>query len=314
MKNVIFFGTPEIAKVALEAIYKLSDVKVCAVFCQPDKINSRNNKISFSPVKQFCMDNNIECYQPENINSAYEQILSLNPDVIITCAYGQFIGEKILNIPKYRCVNFHASLLPKYRGGAPIHWVIINGETKTGFSLMYMEKKMDAGDVIKKYEIDIDQDDTYCSLYQKLCELLKDIIRSDFNIIFDSNVVATKQDEPLVSFGLNIKKEQTYINFNNLAKDIYNLVRGLNDKPVARIFYKDNEIKVFETKITSNKSTMPPGTITCICKEGICVATNDYDIFLVKIQLPSKKPMYVSDFINGNHIFVLNDVIKNNFI
>ncbi len=309
MKNVVFFGTPEIAKVCLESIYNRDDVRVLAVFCQPDKQKDRHGNFVFCPVKQFCIDHNIEFLQPENINNEYEYLKSLNPDVIITCAYGQFIGEKILNLPKYKCINFHASLLPKLRGGAPIHWAIINGESKTGISLMYMVKKMDAGDVLKQYEVQIDINDTYSSLYVKLCELIKQIVSTDFSIIFDDSIIPHKQDESKVTFGYNISKEQTFIDFNNLSLLIYNLIRGLNDKPIAKIHYKNQDIKVYSSSITNIKSTQPPGTIISISKNGIQISTLDFDICLELVQLPSKKITSINQLINGNHPFIVGDKI-----
>lgn len=308
-KKVIFLGTPEIAKVLLEELYKL-DVQLLAVYCQPDRELDRNKNIVYSPVKQFCVKNNIQCFQPENINNSYEQILQLNPDIIITCAYGQFISEKILNIPKYKCVNFHASLLPKLRGGAPIHWAIINGEKKTGITLMYMEKKMDAGNIIKQYEVNIDQNDTYSSLYKKLSDLIVNIVKNDLMMLFNENLFSIEQNEEEATFGLNIKKEETMIDFNKNDTDIYNLIRGLNDKPVAKMLFEGEIIKVFESKLTSWISTKAPGTIINIDKSGLLISTKKNDILITKIQLPSKRPLDISQIINGKHNFLVGKIIK----
>lgn len=308
-KKVIFLGTPEIAKVLLEELYKL-DVQLLAVYCQPDRELDRNKNIVYSPVKQFCVKNNIQCFQPENINNSYEQILQLNPDIIITCAYGQFISEKILNIPKYKCVNFHASLLPKLRGGAPIHWAIINGEKKTGITLMYMQKKMDAGNIIKQYEVNIDQNDTYSSLYKKLSDLIVNIVKNDLMMLFNENLFSIEQNEEEATFGLNIKKEETMIDFNKNDTDIYNLIRGLNDKPVAKMLFEGEIIKVFESKLTSWISTKAPGTIINIDKSGLLISTKKNDILITKIQLPSKRPLDISQIINGKHNFLVGKIIK----
>lgn len=308
-KKVIFLGTPEIAKVLLEELYKL-DVQLLAVYCQPDRELDRNKNIVYSPVKQFCVKNNIQCFQPENINNSYEQILQLNPDIIITCAYGQFISEKILNIPKYKCVNFHASLLPKLRGGAPIHWAIINGEKKTGITLMYMQKKMDAGNIIKQYKVNIDQNDTYSSLYKKLSDLIVNIVKNDLMMLFNENLFSIEQNEEEATFGLNIKKEETMIDFNKNDTDIYNLIRGLNDKPVAKMLFEGEIIKVFESKLTSWISTKAPGTIINIDKSGLLISTKKNDILITKIQLPSKRPLDISQIINGKHNFLVGKIIK----
>ena len=307
MYRVIFLGTPEIAKVTLMEISKLKNIEIVAVYCQPDREYDRNKNIIFSPVKTFCIDNKIPFFQPDNINNSYDEIVNLKPDIIITCAYGQFISEKILNIPPYKCINFHASLLPKLRGGAPIHWAIINGETKTGISLMYMDKKMDAGNIIKQYVIDIDITDTYKSLYLKLCDLIKSIVSNDFYLLFDKNLKSFAQDLDKVTFGLNIKKEECFLDFNNLGLDIYNKIRGLNDKPVARALINKLELKIFESMLTDLKSTKLPGTIVDINKSGIQIATKDNDIKITRIQLPSKKIMLVSELINGNLPFKIGD-------
>lgn len=308
--RVVFFGTPTIASVILEELYKTNNIDVIAVWTQPDRMVDRKKEVVFSPVKEFCIQNKIDVYQPENINDDFEKIKELNPDIIITCAYGQFIGEKILSIPKYKCVNFHASLLPKLRGGAPIHWSIINDEESTGMTLMFMEKKMDAGNIIKQYEIKIDNNDTYYSLYKKLCNLSVDIVKNDIDILFDDNIISISQDEKYVTFGYNIKKEETYINFNENSRNIYNLIRGLNDKPVAKLIYRGITIKVFESIETNIKSNKEPGTIVSISKDGLQIATKDFDILIKKIQLPSKKQMHISDIINGKNIFILGDIIK----
>ncbi len=308
-KKVLFFGTPSIAKSLLDELIK-SDVKIVGVFCQPDREFDRNKNIIFSPVKKTCLENNIDCFQLENINDSYDLIKKMEPDIILTCAYGQFISERILNIPKYGAINFHASLLPKLRGGAPIHWAIINGEKTTGITLMYMAKQMDAGDIIKQYEIDISINDTYKTLYDKLSHLVAEIVKNDLSMFFDNNIVRIPQNHENATFGLNIKKEQTFINFENNAMSINNLIRGLNDKPVAKIIVEDQIIRVFESQITEKISTAKPGTIVAISKSGIQIATKDFDITLLKIQLPSKKPLYISEIINGNHPFKTGYIIK----
>ncbi len=301
--NVVFLGTPLIAQVTLAELCKIPYVNILAVFCQPDNHFDRKGNVVLSPVKQFALDMHLKCYQPENINDDFEIIKQLQPDLIITCAYGQFIKENILNVPKYGCVNLHASLLPKLRGGAPIHWAIINGEKETGISLMYMVKKMDAGNIIKQYKVLINDDDTYQSLYTKLCNLIKTFLINDFKILVSDNIKSVAQDETKATFGLNIKKEDTIIDFNNNSLSIYNLIRGLNNNPVAKIKFQNNLIKVYACIISSNKSKVNPGTIVSISKKGLEIATRDFNIFLDQIQLPSKQIKKVSELMNGNFIF-----------
>ncbi len=310
MTRVVFLGTPKIAAVVLKEIYHLKQVDVVGVFCQPDKAVDRKGNPIFCEVKQFAIKNNIKCFQPENINEDFDTLASLKPDLIITCAYGQFIGTKILTLPKYKCVNFHASLLPKLRGGAPIHWAIINGYHETGWTLMFMEKKMDAGNMIKRYPIIIDDKDTYASLYDKLCNMIPQIVVNDFEILLNENLKGEVQNEADATFGYNIKKEETYIDFNKNAQDIYNQVRGLNDKPVARVIYNHEDIKVYWSNITNEESKELPGTILSIDKKGIKVATQDFNIILTRIQLPSKKQMDVAEIINGSHPFKVGTIFN----
>lgn len=307
MKKVIFLGTPYIARVVLEEIFKLNDINIVAVFTQPDREYNRQKQTVYSEVKQFCMQNNIQYFQPENINSEYELIKEFNPDLIVTCAYGQFISQKILSIPLYQCVNFHASLLPRWRGGAPIHKAIIAGDKKTGITLMYMDQKMDAGNIIKSYPIKIDFTDTYSIVYQKLCATIPLIVANDFKMLFDKNLKSKKQDESLVTYAFNLKKEDTIINFDDQAINIYNLIRGLNNKPVAKINFKNQLIKIYESQITNQQSNSIPGKIVNLSKDGIFVATQDYDIVLKVIQLPSKKINHMKELINGVLPFKIND-------
>lgn len=310
MQRVVFFGTPKIAKIVLSEIYCSPNIEVVGVFCQPDKMMDRKGKIIYGEVKQFALDNNLPLFQPENINHDFDNLVALKPDIIITCAYGQFIGEKILSLPKYKCINFHASLLPCLRGGAPIHWAIINGYSQTGWTLMFMEKKMDAGNIIKKYPIDISLTDTYTTLYDKLCGMIPDIIKNDLMSLFDDNLQGVVQNEAEVTFGYNIKKEETYIDFSKPALVIYNLIRGLNDKPVARCVYHHEEIKIYEACIIKENNSVASGTILDISKHGIKVATGEESLLITKLQLPSKKVMEVKDLINGHHPFKIGEIIE----
>ncbi len=301
--KIVFFGTPWIAKECLETIHQL-DVDVVAVVSQPDREMNRKKEIVFSEVKQYCLDHNIKILQPVKLSEAYDELSQLDADIFITCAYGQFISEKILSLPKFGCVNVHASLLPKLRGGAPIHWAIINGDQETGITFMYTIKKMDAGNIILKESIPITSQDTYKSMLVKLAELAKSMLNKHLLDLIKPNVESIEQNEQEVTIGLNIKKEDEFIKFNNSCKLVDCQIRGLYDKPMAK-FEMDNIIyKVHAAKITTIKSSKTPGTITTINKEGLFVATEDFDICLTTIQQPNKKAMNVSEILNGSHPFV----------
>ena len=300
--RVIFMGTPSIGASVLKALVDLK-LNIIGVISQPDKEMDRKKNIIFSSVKTMALENNIPIFQPEKIKDITNEIKNLNPDIIITCAYGQFINKEILSIPKFGCINVHASLLPKLRGGAPIHWAIINQETKTGVSLMDMIQKMDAGDVYLQYECNIENNETYDSLYQKLSSLAYKIVYENFSNLINGKLSKTPQNESNVTFGYNIKKEQTIINFNQNVNNVDAWIRGLSFKPTAIWKYKNQNIKILEAHKTDIKSNFVPGTISQIDKHGISICTNDYDIIITKIQLPNKNPNTISQIINGNHIF-----------
>lgn len=306
-KKIIFMGTPTIACSVLETLLTIGDVEIVGVCCQPDKINGRNNKITLGPVKELCLKHNLKLFQPEKIGQIYDELAMLEPDMIITCAYGQFIPTKILELPKYKCINIHASLLPKYRGGAPIQWAILNNEIETGISLMYMVQKMDAGDIIFQEKVNIDFYETYDSLYLKLTNLACEMIKKYFHKLFNNNIKTIPQDINYVTYGYNINKENQIINFHNSSVLVLKKILGLLDKPKAIWKYKDNDIKIGWAKISSYKSILPPGKITKIDHDGIHISTYDNDIIITKLQLPNKNMLEVKALINGNHPFVIEN-------
>ena len=307
--RIIFCGTPLIASKILQTLLDLK-ANVIACISQPDRELDRKKNIIFSETKKITIDNNIKLFQPEKISTIYNEINELKPDLIITCAYGQFITENILNIPKIGAINIHTSLLPELRGGAPIHHAIIKNKSKTGVSLMKMIKKMDAGDILFQKEVEISSEDTYDDLYLKLMQTSSDMIKDHLHDIIFENYIPIVQNENKVTFALNIKLEETFINFDKPSKEIYNLIRGLCSKPCAKINFNNSIIKIWESEISNFESNLKPGTISNINKTGIYIATKDYDICFKKIQLPSKKPAFISDIINGNIFFKINDYLN----
>ncbi len=294
MKRVIFLGTPLIALYALKALMKIDDLEIVAVVAQPDRMLDRKKQIQYLEVKQYCVDNNLLIYQPEKISEIKQEIIDLKPDLMITCAYGQFIPDSILEIPTIGSFNFHASLLPKWRGGAPIHWAVINNDSTTGWTLMKMVKKMDAGDYCAQEVVDVDTYETTESLYNKLCLGLDKFVKDNIAKLWDKNTTWIPQDESKVTLGLNIKKEDRIIDFSKGCVSVDCLVRGLYSKPIALWINKGVEIKVYSAKKSNIKSTTKPGTINQITKEGIFVSTSDFDIIFTKIQLPSKNVVEVN--------------------
>lgn len=303
MTKVIFMGTPEISVRVLEAICSFNNVQLLMVITQPDKQVDRKKTIVYSPIKKYCLDNNLRLIQPIKISDAYEEIKNVNPDIIITCAYGQFIPQKILDLPKMGCFNLHASLLPKLRGGAPIHWSIINGETTTGVTLMKMILKMDAGDIISQKECIIDQNETTKSLTIKLADLAAIVLRDNWTNLVTKKYKSIPQDSQDATFGYNISKQDMIVDFNKSCHQIDCLIRGLYDKPIAVWNYQNLAIKIHEAYPTKFISQSQAGLITKVDKTGIYVATSDFDLQITKLQLPNKKVLTVKEIINGHHPF-----------
>lgn len=299
MKNlkVVFMGTPTFSIPILK--YLIENTKVVLVVSQPDREKDRKGNLLPTPIKQLAVENNIEVYQPQNIKKDFQPIIEKQPDIIITCAYGQIIPEEILNYPKYGCINVHGSLLPKLRGGAPIHHAIINGDKKTGITIMYMDKKMDSGDIISQKEIPILDNDNLDSLYEKMSNLGMIALSESLPSIVNGTCKRIKQDNDEVTFGLNITKEEEKINFNNSSINIFNQIRGLSSIPGAYCLLDDKRMKVYASTITNIDSKSTPGKIEKIDKTGIYINTNDKMICITDIKLEGKKRCLVKDFING---------------
>lgn len=300
-KKIVFMGTPEISTYALNALLD-KGYDVVAIVSQPDKPSGRKNKIIYSDVKKIALEKNISLFQPNKIKEIKQELINLKPYGYVTCAFGQFIPDEILEIPEFGCVNIHASLLPKYRGGAPIHWSIINGDNETGVCLMKSIKKMDAGDVYCYKKVEIEDNDTTSTLFKKMNKLVYDIAYYDLEKVFSQEYLPQKQDESLVSFAYNITKENEKINFNTSAKNIRNLIRGLSDKPGAYCLLDNKKIKLFNCELTNTKSISNPGTIVNISKQGLEISTTDFNILVKEIQFEGKNRNHVSQVVNGNTI------------
>ena len=273
--KILFMGTPDIASGCLqELIDKKYDI--IGVVTQPDKQVGRGKKIVFSPVKQVAIENNLPVYQPVKAKeeSFIKEIKDLNPDVIVVVAYGQILSKEFLEIPKHGCINVHVSLLPKYRGAAPINWVIINGEEKTGVSTMFM--------TVEGAKV--------------LCETL--------DLIKEGKAPRTPQNHDEFSYAPIMDKNLGHVDFSKSAKEVHNLVRGVNPWPSAYTNYMDKKMKVWKTKVLDEKSSKEPGTILKVDQDGIKVATKDNVILISEIQMPNKKRMEVKEFIKGNTLEV----------
>ena len=300
--NIVFMGTPDFAVESLKELIK--NHNVLAVISQPDKPKGRGKKLVNTPVKQFALDNGIEkIYQPEKIKDEeiIKQLESLNADLFVVVAYGQILSEKVLNIPKYGCINVHGSLLPKYRGAAPIQWSIINGEEKTGVTIMYMEKGLDSGDMILKEEVVIEKKETYKTLHDKMSIVGARALIKAIELIETGKVDAKKQDHSQATYAPMITKEMGHINWDNTSKDIINLIRGINPMPMAYTIYKDEIFKVSEAEEVLGYDGKI-GEIVSIEKEGFVVKTKDTSVIIKEMQAKGGKRMKTSDYLRGHSI------------
>lgn len=300
MKNikVVFMGTPEFAVPVLEGLIENYDV--VGVVSQPDKKVGRHQTLVNTPIKDVAVKNNILCLQPEKIKESYDDVLALNPDIIVTCAYGQIIPKEILDYPKFGCINVHASLLPKLRGGAPIHKSIIDGYDKTGITIMYMDIKMDSGDIISQVETIIEDTDNLESLHDRLSLMGRELLLDVMPSIIDGTNNRIVQNSDEVTYAWNIKREEEHIDFNKTKREIFNLIRGLSPIPGANFILDDQEFKVYSSIISNRDfSSKDNGTITGLYKEGIGVKCSDGEIIFTVIKPFGKKKMDASSYING---------------
>lgn len=295
--KVVFMGTPDFAVNVLQSLIDNYDVSL--VVSQPDKRVGRHLELRNTPVKELANKYNIEVFQPEKIKLDYQRILDEKPDIIITCAYGQIIPQEILDCPKYGCINVHASLLPKYRGGAPIHWSIINGDKKTGITIMYMDKGMDTGDIISQEAVEILESDNLESVHDKLSVLGAKLLIDTLPSIFDGTNDRLKQNEDEVTFAYNIKREEEHIDFNKTSREVFNLIRGLSPIPSSNAIIDNEEMKILESKIGPSISSGKCGEIVDTTKEGIIVKTLDGSIILTKVKPFGKKLMDANSYVNG---------------
>ncbi|EIS9522127.1 methionyl-tRNA formyltransferase [Clostridioides difficile] len=301
--KIVFMGTPDIAVPCLQKIID-EKYEILGVVTQPDKPKGRGKKLGMSPVKELAIENSIPVYQPVKARDKefIDKIKSLNPDVIVVVAFGQILPKEILEIPKLGCINVHVSLLPKYRGAAPINWVIINGEEKTGVTTMYMDEGLDTGDMILKTEVNLDENITAGELHDKMMNIGAETLKETLRLIEEGNAPREVQNHEEFSYAPIMNKSLGNIDFSKSAREIHNLVRGVNPWPSAYTTYNDVIMKVWKTKVLDEKSTKDVGTIIDVSKDGIKVSTIDNVLLIEEIQMPNKKRMLVGEYIKGNTI------------
>lgn len=299
--KVLFMGTPEYADIILRELIKEHDV--LAVVSQPDKPQGRKRKIIYSPVKKTAIENNIPLIQPDRIRRKenIEVLEAFNADVFVVAAYGQILTEKILNIPRYGCINVHGSLLPKYRGAAPIQWSLINGETETGVTIMRMDKGIDTGDMILAEKVAIFPEDTAGSLYNRLAVTGASALLKAMADIERGTARYTKQIDEEASYAPMISKETGYIDFNKTSDSIVNLVRGLSPWESAYV-YLEEEIKVWNAEKLEGNFSGEAGEIVEINKNGLAIKTSDSAVLITEMQGKGGKRMDASAYARGRRL------------
>ena len=296
--KIVFMGTPEFSVPILKGL--IDNYKVHAIVTQPDHPVGRHGELRPSPIKQVGIDNTILVLQPVKIKEDVQSIISLEPDLIVTCAYGQILPKEILDCPRLGCINVHASLLPKLRGGAPIHRAIMNGYKKTGITIMYMAPGMDDGDIISQEEIEITYEETTSTLHDKLSILGRDLLLKTLPSIIAGTNERRKQDPSLVTYGFAIKREDERIDFSKTKREIYNQVRGLNSWPGAYCLFGGKVLKVWECREGGILDTsIVNGQITNIYPDGLGVKVSNGEIILTIVQPEGKTKMSAGDYARG---------------
>ena len=296
--KILFMGTPEFSVNVLESLIKNYDV--VGVVTQPDKEVGRHKEIKYSPIKEVALKYDIPVYQPVRIKEEYDKFLNLDIDMIVTCAYGQLVPNILLDYPKYGAINVHASLLPKLRGGAPIHKAIINNYARTGVTIMYMVPKMDAGDIISQVETEILPTDNLETLHDRLSILGAKLLIDTIPNIVEGRIKPIPQNEDEVTYAYNITREEEKIDFNKSIIDIFNQIRGLSPTPGAYAILDGVNVKIYASRISDSFfSTLKNGEIGKVYKDGIGVSCKDGEIIITELQFAGKKRMKVSDYLNG---------------
>lgn len=305
--KIVFMGTPLFACEVLEMLIK--EHEVLLVVSQPDKKVGRKKILTPSLVKQIAIKHHIEVFQPKSIKKEYQRILDLKPDLLISAAYGQILPKELLD--QVTALNVHGSLLPKYRGGAPIQYALFNGDNQTGVTIMYMEFLMDSGPIIKQESLKIEQDDDYLSLTKKLSTLGTQLLFDVLNDLDNHHIVSVPQKEEDVTFSPTLKPSDEFISFNRSTIDIINHIRGLSPEPGGYAIINSSKIKIYKAQksdIIINEE-MIPGQIIMI-KKKLIIKTLDHAIEILEIQAPGKRIMSTKDFLNGQNIMAIHDVFK----
>ena len=307
--KIVFMGTPEFAVPSLERL--IAEFEVVAVLTQPDKPKGRGKRVAMSEVKEAALNHGLTVYQPVNLRKDEEMIKILKdmePDFIVVVAYGQILSKEVLDIPKYGCINLHASLLPKYRGAAPINWAIIRGERMSGNTTMLMDVGLDTGDMLLKSEVHITDSMTAGELHDILKEDGAELLVETLRKLAEGKIERQKQENWDGFYASMLNKEMAAIDWTKSSNEIHNLVRGLNPWPIAYTHYKNRIMKIYSSAVIASESASKAGNITDVSKEGLRVSCGKGEIMIKKVQFPGGKPLDVSEYIKGHKIDI-NEVL-----
>ena len=300
--KLVFMGTPDFAAGALKAIVEAGH-QVSAVVTQPDRPKGRGKEVQFSPVKEYALSQGLPVFQPTRIKApeAVEELKKYEAEVYVVAAFGQILSSQILHMPKYGCLNIHASLLPKYRGAAPIPWAILNGDKETGVTIMQMDEGVDTGDMLLQRAIPIEAQDTADSLHDKLMELGAGLIVESLQLLEEGKLTPVKQEEALATHVGKMDKAFGELHFDETAQSLERKVRGLNSWPSAYTFYKGKRLKIWESRAVDCKEAQKalPGTVLEVLKDSILVATKDGALRILQVQQEGKRRMTVKEFLLG---------------
>ena len=297
--KIIFMGTPEISSKVLEGLI-LDGYNIIAVIAQPDRPTGRKKILTPVPTKVVAEKYNIPVYQPEKIRKDYEFVRELQPDLILTLAYGQIVPQGLLDIPILGCINLHGSLLPKYRGAAPIQYALLNNEKVTGMTLMKMVKEMDAGEMYATEEVEIEEDDNSTSLFNKMGDAALRLSLRVLPLYLENKLPGTPQDESMVTFAPSIKPEEEKIDLSKTKEQIYGQIRALSEVPGAYLYLDELKLKIYKAKIISDEVNEEVGKIIKADKNGLYLQLSNGVLALLILQKEGKNQMDYKSFVNGN--------------
>ena len=304
--RIVFMGTPDFAAASLKKLIE-EHMDVVGVFTQPDKPKGRGMELSFSPVKEIAMQARIPVYQPEKMRdgTAYAQIKALEPDILVVVAYGRILPDDILALPRYGAINVHGSLLPKYRGAAPIQWAVLNGDKKTGVSTMYLASEMDSGDIIYTSETEIGEKETSGELFDRLMEMGAELLIKTLRDIEAGTAPRMPQDHSQATYVHMLDKSLCPIDWNRSPREVLKWIYGLQPWPVATMDLEGKSYRVFGAEYSKHKTTKTPGSLVSAGEQGIEMACADgQTLYITELQAPGKKRMKAADFLRGHALTV----------